>query len=224
MKRLITTILAGVLAISAFAKTQSELISEFRVLPNDLKVRQDWATENKADILAVWESWKTSAAAKSDDGLSGSALADNRTLRWIFGKLCDNHYAEMQPMSDIAFIRIGCWQVVPKKGAVWYAQLKAADFVVDGVALDDWGKCVLSNWFADDETMMSLPAAVCIRNAAYPKIVAKSLLSMSDVSQAKAKINEIKQAYILAGLDVPPTVQAVSKELTSRLLDSKLTK
>ena len=127
-------------------------------------------------------------------------------------------------MSDIAFIRIGCGQIVPRKGADWYAQLKAADFVVDGVALADGTKFTLSAWFGDTETAMSMPASVGVRSSLYPSIVAKNLLSSANLTAAKEKINEIKQAYILAGLDIPPTIQAVSKELTSRLIDSKISK
>ena len=225
MKKLITTILAAVLAISAFAKTQSELVAEYNALANVMQVQRDWATANKTDLLAIWANWKTSAFAKFDDsGLTKEQKSENGTLTRIFGKLCDRHYEEMLPMSDIAFIRIGCGQIVPRKGADWYAQLKAADFVVDGVALADGTKFTLAAWFGDTETAMSMPASVGVRSSLYPSIVAKSLLSSANLTVAKEKINEIKQAYILAGLDIPPTIQAVSKELTSRLLDSKISK
>ena len=225
MKKTTSTILAAVLAISAYAKTQSELVSEYNALANVMQVQRDWATANKADLLTIWTSWKTSAFAKFDDsGLTAEQKAENSTLLRIFGKLCDRHYEEMLPMSDIAFIRIGCGQIVPRKGADWYAQVKAADFVVDGVPLSDGTKFTLAAWFGDTETAMSMPASVGVRSSLYPSIAAKSLLSSANLTAAKDKINEIKQAYILAGLDIPPTIQAVSKELTSRLLDSKISK
>ncbi len=225
MKKTITTLLAAVLAISAFAKTQAELVAEYNALAKDMQVQRDWATANKADLLGIWANWKTSAFAKFDDsGLTAEQKAENSTLLRIFGKLCDRHYEEMLPMSDIAFVRIGCGKIVPQKGAEWYAQVKAADFVVDGVALPDRTKFALAAWFGDAETAMALPSSECVRSSLYPSIVAKSLLTMSDAAKAKAKVNEVKQAYILAGLDIPPTIQAVSKELTSRLIDSKISK
>ena len=212
-------------AVAAEAKTQSELVAEYNALANVMQVQRDWATANKADLLAIWTNWKTSAFAKFDEsGLTKEQKAENGTLTRIFGKLCDRHYEEMLPMSDIAFIRIGCGQIVPRKGADWYAQVKTADFVVDGVPLSDGIKFTLSAWFGDTETVMSVPASVGVRSSLYPSIVAKSLLSSANLTAAKDKINEIKQAYILAGLDIPPTIQAVSKELTSRLIDSKISK
>ena len=225
MKKITLTLLAAILAIAAEAKTQAELVSEYNALANVMQVQRDWATANKADLLAIWTNWKTSAFAKFDDsGLTKEQKSENGTLTRIFGKLCDRHYEEMLPMSDIAFIRIGCGQIVPRKGADWYAQVKAADFVVDGVPLSDGTKFTLAAWFGDTETAMSMPASVGVRNSLYPSIVAKNLLSSANLAAAKDKINEIKQTYILAGLDIPPTIQAVSKELTSRLLDSKISK
>ncbi len=212
-------------AIAAEAKTQAELVSEYNALAKDMQVQRDWATANKADLLTIWANWKISKFAKFDEsGLTAEQKAENGTLTRIFGKLCDRHYEEMLPMSDIAFVRIGCGKIVPQKGADWYAQIKAADFVVDGVALPDRTKFTLAAWFGDAETAMALPASVGVRSSLYPSIVAKSLLSSTNLTVAKEKINEIKQAYILAGLDIPPTVQAVSKELTSRLIDSKISK
>lgn len=225
MKKLITLISIMAAAVAAEAKTQAELVSEYNALANVMQVQRDWATANKADLLAIWTNWKTSAFAKFDDsGLTKEQKSENGTLARIFGKLCDRHYEEMLPMSDIAFIRIGCGQIVPRKGADWYAQVKAADFVVDGVPLSDGTKFTLAAWFGDTETAMSMPASVGVRSSLYPSIVAKSLLSSANLTAAKDKINEIKQTYILAGLDIPPTIQAVSKELTSRLLDSKISK
>ena len=225
MKKLITLISIMAAAVAAEAKTQSELVAEYNALAKDMRVQRDWATVNKADLLGIWANWKTSAFAKFDEsGLTKEQKSENGTLTRIFGKLCDRHYEEMLPMSDIAFIRIGCGQIVPRKGADWYAQLKAADFVVDGVALADGTKFTLSAWFGDTETAMSMPASVGVRSSLYPSIVAKNLLSSANLAAAKDKINEIKQAYILAGLDIPPTIQAVSKELTSRLIDSKISK
>lgn len=224
MKKIIITLFAAILSVVAFAKTQEELISEFKALPNELKVRQDWAIENKQDILKIWNTWKVSDAAKSDNGLEAKAANDNRVLRAIFAKLCDNCYDEMAPIPDLAYIRICCWNIVKYRNSDWYNQLKANNFVIEGIDVGNGNKYFLAEIFRDDDTIMTIPEDKCVDYASYPRIAARSLLSASNIEEAKIKINKIKMAYIIKGREVPITINAVSKELTSRLLDSKIVK
>ena len=224
MKKIIITLFATILSVVAFAKTQEELIAEFKALPNELKVRQDWAIENKQDILKIWNTWKVSDAAKSGDGLEAKAANDNRVLRAIFAKLCDNCYNEMAPIPDLAYIRICCWNIVKYRNSDWYNQLKANNFALEGIDLGNGYKYFLAEIFGDDDTIMTMPEDNCVDYASYPRIVARSLLGSSNIEEAKIKINKIKMAYIVKGREVPITINAVSKELTSRLLDSKIVK
>lgn len=228
MKKIIITLFAAILSVVAFAKTQEELIAEFKALPDGMKVRQDWAMENKQDILKIWNTWKVSDIAKSDNGLEAKAANDNGVLRAIFAKLCDNCYDEMAPIPDLAYIRICCWNIVKYRNSDWYNQLKANNFVIEGIDIgNDLGngyKYFLAEIFGDDDTIMTLPEDKCVDYASYPRIVARSLLAASNIEEAKIKINKIKMAYIVKGREVPITINAVSKELTSRLLDSKIVK
>ena len=108
----------------------------------------------------------------------------------------------------------------------FYTELKAADFVVDGVKLPSWTIGALVDWAGDADAFYgNIAAKDGIWYPCYTDYMCKKLLASSDISAAKVKAGEIENAYIVAGKTDDTgfvKIQAVNRVLTSRLVDSKI--
>lgn len=225
MKKILIVAAAFALGAAAHAKSIAELRSEF-----DAEYRKGWAetvafVNAEADgIKGAWDEYKAAPAAKKAEwdpdrrifsiaycaglGLEGSdwVLCCLHAETWARAKAADNpaFYGEL---------KAGGWSVEGNKmtqGQISAAAIAAKDFSYFETAPGEafaglyWGNGELFRFFA------------------------QNLLSMSDAAKAKEICNKIEAALILenksGNAPALSQVQGLSKALTARLLDAKLSK
>ena len=220
MKKLITITLSIAFALGAFAKTQNEVVAEFKALTTN-KAKIEYVATNKDDILKIWQANKNSNITQSD--ISTFKLgSDERILKDIFAKLYDKCYAEMNA-SDIETIYIDSGVIIYTKSNEWYDSLKANNFVCDGKQISERAKAHLICRFNDVDEILKLNPKTYMNNAFYIKGLQYALLNIEPV-RAKAICSEVEKAFVLKNTNVPTQIRAVSKYLTQAILDAKLTK
>ncbi|MBE6414357.1 MAG: hypothetical protein E7035_07390 [Verrucomicrobiaceae bacterium] len=220
MKKIITIALSIAFAVSAFAKTQTELIAEFKALP-DNKSKVAYVAENKADILKVWQANKDSTITQSDIA-TFKLGSDERILKDIFAKLYDKYYAEMNA-SDVETIYIDSGVIIYTKSQEWYDELKASNFTINGNTISERAKAHLVCRFKDVDEILKLNATTYMYNAFYIKGLQYALLNI-EPEKAKDICREIEKCFILQNKEVPTQIKATSKYLTQAILDSKIIK
>ncbi len=220
MKKLITITLSIVFAFCAFAKTQAELIAEFKALPTN-KAKVEYVATNKADILKVWHANKDSTITQSDIA-TFKLGSDERILKDIFAKLYDKYHSEMNA-SDVETIYIDSGVIIYTKSKEWYDALKADNFSYNGKPISERAKAHLVCRFQDVDEILKLEIKKNISFAFYVKGIQYALLNI-EPTKAKAICGEVEKCYILNGQSVPTKIKAVSKFLTQAILDAKLTK
>ena len=166
MKKIAITLLAAALATSAFAKTQAELLAEWKALAasdnNSLWTAQvEYTKTNKADCLAAFNTWKTTDFAKwlpeedavkaKYDALGDAQKADVRAQRRMFSQLFSHAFSEMDA-SDAVLVRLtgsGLKKKFETDNPTFYTDFKAADFSIDGVKLPRWVAYYYANLYGD---------------------------------------------------------------------------
>ena len=107
-----------------------------------------------------------------------------------------------------------------------YDEIKAADFVLDGVKLPMYAILNLAASAGDKQYFESVPVSEAIdAEELYLKKIVPILLESSDILAAKSKANEIENVLIAKGKSETASgvmIRAANKALTSRLIDSKL--
>lgn len=236
MKKIIITIIACAFGVCAFAKTQSELVSEYSAIKaNDeralIDAQRKFTADNKTDLLNLFNSWKATDDAKlSFDEViekyksDADAYKQAYALRTIFARMYDLYYSEMEA-SDLVLCRLKSGYLKNAKSQSWYDGIKSAGFVVENVKLDARERFILAHQFGDKEYLLNIPASEgMLSPTVYLAFILPELVRMEDVSAAKEKCNEIESILIERGqLGAELTrVQAVSKALTARLVDAKI--
>ena len=234
MKKLITITLSIAFALCAFAKTGDELIAEYwakATSMNDFKVAKAIVEANTADIAKAIKVWSTSDVGN----FTAESKRSEQSMKYVqAGRLMSGAYlntgADKYEAIRALPLRYDC-EVVSTKvllayetdNPTLYQELKKADFKIDGVKLRVNTICNLSIIANDLEYVMSLPVDGVVNNFNYQHILKQQLLAM-DVARAKAKITEIENWYLLKDREIPSSIKAISKVLTSRLVDEKLRK
>ena len=219
MKKAITILLSTAFAFCAFAKTQAELVAEFKALTTN-KAKVEYVATNKADILKVWHANKDSTITQSDIA-TFKLNSDERALKDMFAKLYDKYHSEMNA-SDIETIYIDSGVIIYTKSNEWYDALKADNFSYNGKPISERAKAHLVCRFQDVDEILKLNPKTYMNNAFYIKGLQNALLNIDPV-RAKAICSEVEKCYILNGQSVPTKFKAVSKYLTQAILDAKLT-
>ena len=220
MKKLITITLSIAFALGAFAKTQNEVIAEFKAL-NTNKAKVEYVANNKDDILKIWQANKNSTITQSD--MSAFKLgSDERVLKDIFAKLYDRYNAEMNA-SDVETIYIDSGVIVYTKSQEWYDELNASNFTINGNTISERAKAHLVCRFKDVDEILKLNATTYMYNAFYVKGLQYALLNIEPV-KAKAICSEFEKLFILKNKAIPAQIKSTSKYLTQASLDDKLTK
>ena len=234
MKKVITTLFATFIAVCCFAKTGDELIAEYwskATGMNDFKVAKAIVEANTADIVKAIKVWSTSDVGD----FSAESKRSEESMRYVqAGRLMSGAYLNTGVDKYEAIralpLRYACEVVSTKVLSAYesdnptlYQELKKADFKIDGVKLRANAICNLAILAGDLEYAMSLPINGVINNVNYQRILKQQLLAM-DVATAKAKITEIENWYLLKDREIPNSIKAISKVLTSRLVDEKLRK
>lgn len=220
MKKIITITLSIAFALGAFAKTQTELIAEFKALTTN-KAKAMYIIENKADVLKVWNANKGSDLTKSDR-LAYKHNSDEYILKLMFAKLYDHSYAEMNA-SDLEVIYIESGVISRTKDIDWYKSIKANGFVCEGKTISERAKAHLICRFGDTDEVLKLNIKTYMSADYYIKALQFALLNIEPV-KAKAICSEFEKCFILQNKEVPTQIKAVSKYLTQAILDLKLTK
>lgn len=237
MKKIIITIIACAFGVCAFAKTQSELVSEYNTIKaNDertlIDAQRKFTADNKADLLNLFNSWKATDDAKLSSNevvekykSDGDAYKQAHALREIFARMYDLYYSEMEA-SDLVLCRLSSGYLKNVKSQSWYDGIKSAGFVVEGVKLGAGERLILAHQFGDKEYLLNIPVSEGMLSSptVYLAFILPKLVRMEDVSAAKEKCNEIESILIERGqLGAELTrVQTVSKALTARLVDAKI--
>ena len=220
MKKIITITLSIAFALGAFAKTQTELIAEFKTLSTN-KAKAMYVMENKADVLKVWNANKGSDLTKSDR-LAYKYNSDEYILKLMFAKLYDHSHTEMKA-SDLEVIYIESGVIGRTKDIDWYKSIKANGFVCEGKAISDRAKAHLICRFGDTDEVLKLDMKTYMSADYYIKALQFAFLNIEPV-KAKAICSEFEKCFILQNKEVPTQIKAVSKYLTQAILDLKLTK
>ena len=220
MKKLITITLSIAFALCAFAKTQTELIAEFKALSTN-KAKAMYVMENKADVLKVWNTNKGSDLTKTDR-LAYKYNSDEYILKLIFAKLYDHSHTEMNA-SDLEVIYIESGVISKTKDLDWYESIKANGFVCEGKAISERAKAHLVCRFNDVNEVLKLNMKTYMYSAHYVKALQFALLNIEPV-KAKAICSEFEKLFILNNQSVPTQIKAVSKYLTQKILDAKIIK
>ena len=232
MKKVLISLLT-IVSLTSFAKTADELVAEYwskTTSMNDFVVAKAIVNENKADLPAALEAWAKGEAGKFDaeNKRSEQSKKDVQAARIIAGSFI----VQNTPDYDITKLPVlfAC-EVASTKvvkayevaNPTFYSELKAADFKVDGVKLRPNTICNIAITADDIDYVMTMPLNDTIGNINFQYRLVKQLLKMP-VAEAKAKVVEIENWYIERNREIPANIKAVSKVLTSRLIDEKLRK
>lgn len=236
MKKSILIILACVIGICAFAKTESELTTEYNAIAAAdetalFAAQRKFADDNSKELLALFEAWKSTDEAKLNyAGLEQKYKSDpvmlkqRHTLRMIFAKLYDLYYAQMDA-SDLVLCRLGSGYVKNVKPNSWYENIKSAGFVVEGAELNGYERCFLAHQFGDEEFLKAVPVSVGMQfKEKYLDVVLLGLIQAQDALAAKQKCNEIEN-WLINNKEFGGRlthVQAVGRVLTARVAESKI--
>ena len=230
MKKLLISLLA-IASLTSFAKTADELVSEYwskATGMNDYVVAKTIVNDNKADLPTAIEAWSNGEAGKFDaeDKRSEQSKKDVQAARLMAG----SYIVQNVPNYDLTKLpvlfacEVASTQVVKAyevSNPTFYSELKAADFKVNGIKIRSNAITNIAISAGDIDYVMAMPLKDTIGNINFQYILVKHLLKMP-VAEAKAKVVEIENWYIERDREIPSNIKAVSKVLTSRLVDAKL--
>ena len=234
MKKLTTITLSIAFAFCAFAKTGDELIAEYWSKASgfsDFKVAKAIVEANTADVAKAIKVWSTSdvgdfTAESKRSEQSAKYVQAGRLMSGAYFYTGVDKYEAIKALPLLYACEVISTKVLSAyevDNPTLYQELKKADFKIDGVKLRANTICNLAVFADDLEYVMSMPVEQVVNNANYQRILKQQLLAM-DVATAKAKITEIENWYLLKDREIPSSIKAISKVLTSRLVDEKLRK
>ena len=240
-KILIISTLICAFGLCVMGKTQSELISEYNTgLASGLS---SWESakkiceQNSSDIAALFAQWKQLESSKfchwekgfEKFNFSEEDKKNQTTLRVIFSiYLAENRDEIKNTPKRVAITTFpdGYLSSVITDNPTEYTEIKAANFVLDGVKLPMYAILNLAASAGDKQYFesISVPEGMDAEEI-YLKNIVPILLESSDISAAKSKANEIENILIQKGKSETASgvmIRATNKALTSRLVDSKL--
>lgn len=242
-KILIISTLICAFGLCVMGKTQSELISEFNT--NIASGLSEWKSaekiyeQNSSDIAALFAQWKQLESSKFghwEKGFEKFNFSDEDkknedALRRIFAIYLAKNPAEIKNTPKRVAITTfpdNYLSSVTTDNPNEYTELKAADFVLDGVKLPMYAILNLAASAGDKQYFESISALEGMdAEEIYLKNIVPMLLESSDVLAAKSKANEIENILIIKGKAETASgvmIRAVNKALTSRIVDSQITR
>lgn len=220
MKKLLLLTLTAFIALTSYAKTQQEIISEYKALSTN-KAKAIYVYQNKDDILKVWKA-NQNTKLTTNSITSFKTNSDERTLKNIFAKLYDCN-ADNMNASDIEVVYIQSGKIKDTKSVEWYNQIKADGFKINNTSIAEYDKVHLICRFLDDEEVLKVDMSKYYTADFYIKALQNALLNI-DAVEAKKICSKLEKLYIVNDRTTPDRVKALSKYLTQAILDSKLTK
>ena len=239
MKKIISIISVIAFAVAANAKTSAELAAELDAATANGADSWEASTEvyqaNAADVATLFEAWKNTNAGKFKSGDAPNASMtpeqkiENEKMRFLFTRYLvanTDKIATTPKRTALLCCPSHCVAVYEVDNPNFYAELKAAGFVVDGVKLPMYAICNLAKSVQDIDYIKALSIADGLASPEiYFATVFDSILDMSDATAAKAKITEIINALAKKKLfesKYMAQAKAVNSIITARLVDSKI--
>ena len=242
MKNIILTLVFCFLfSFKIYAKTESEIVSDYNTnIASGLSwwesAKKTYA-QNSSDIAALFAQWKQLESSKFcnwEKGFEKFNFSDEDkknqdALRRIFAIYLDENRAEIKNtpkrVAITTFPTIYLSSVMTDNPNE-YDEIKAADFVLDGVRLPMYAILNLAASAGDKQYFESISISEGMSvEEIYVKNIVPILLESSDILAAKSKANEIESILIKRGKSETASgvmIRAVNKALTSRLVDSKI--
>lgn len=242
MKKTLLYIILSILSLSAFALTEDELVAQFKSGEKSeeftWKIAAQISSKNANDIKPLFDAWIAKdishyataeqpmpAAYKK---LAGDEFEKQDILRQIYANYLIQHLDRIKDVNRKTAILCGAsvvYDILAESEPNLYSTLKSADFVIDGHRLPYWTIAALVNWAKDTEFYSNLSLEEGMKYGDYIKFMVQRLLKMSDVEAAKQKCQEMENYMLNNGMLNSAQlvqIQAISKVLTARLIDSKI--
>ena len=242
MKKTLLYIILSILSLSAFALTEDELVAQFKSGEKSeeftWKIAAQISSKNANDIKPLFDAWIAKdishyataeqpmpAAYKK---LAGDEFEKQDILRQIYANYLIQHLDRIKDVNRKTAILCGAsvvYDILAESEPNLYSTLKSADFVIDGHRLPYWTIGALVNWANDTEFYLNLSVEEGMKYDGYIKFMCQYLLKMSDLEAAKQKCQEIENYMLNNGMLNSAQlvqIQAISKVLTARLVDSKI--
>lgn len=222
-------------------KTQSEIISDYNTnIASGLSL---WASakktyeQNSSDVAALFAQWKQLESSKfgfwekgfKKFNFSEEDKKNQAALRVIFSMYLAENRAEIKNAPKRVAITTfpdGYLTSVMTDNPNEYTEIKAANFVLDGVKLPMYAILNLAASAGDKQYFESISVSEGMdAEEIYLQNIVPILLESSDILAAKSKCNEIENILIKKGKSETASgvmIRAANKALTSRLIDSKL--
>ena len=242
MKKTLLYIILSILSLSAFALTEDELVAQFKSGEKSeeftWKIAAQISSKNANDIKPLFDAWIAKdishyATAEQPIPAAYKKLAEDEfekqdILRQIYANYLIQHLDRVKDVNRKTAILCGSsvvYDILAESDPNLYSTLKSADFVIDGHRLPYWTIAALVNWAKDTEFYSNLSLEEGMKYDGYIKFMCQYLLKMSDVEAAKQKCQEIENYMLNNGMLNSAQlvqIQAISKVLTARLVDSKI--
>lgn len=242
MKKTLLYIALSVLSLSAFALTEDELVAQFKTGKESgevtWRIAAQISSKNANDIKPLFDAWIAKdishyATAEQPMPAAYKKLAEDEIekqdiLRQIYANYLIQHLDRIKDVNRKTAILCGSsvvYDTLAESDPNLYSTLKNADFVIDGHRLPYWVISALVNWSKDTEFYLNLSIEEGMKYGDYVKFMSQYLLKMSDVEVAKQKCQEIENYMLNNGMFNSAQlvqIQAISKVLTARLVDSKI--
>lgn len=242
MKKTLLYIALSILSLSAFGISEDELVSQFKSGKDSgivsWKIASDLCTKNASEIQPLFDAWiekDISRYAKGEQpmpdaykNLAEDEIEKQDILRQIYANYLIQHLDRIKDVNRKTAILCGAsvvYDILAESDPNLYSTLKNANFAIDGYRLPHWVISALVNWSKDIEFYSNLSVEEGMQYGDYIKSMCKNLLNAKDLEVAKQKCKEIEN-YMLNNNMLNSSelvqIQAISKVLTSRLVDSKI--
>lgn len=242
MKKTLLYIALSISSLSAFALTEDELVVQFKSGEKSgeftWRIASQISSKNADDIKPLFDAWIAKDISHYAMGeqplpaaykkLAGDEFEKQDILRQIYANYLIQHLDRVKDVNRKTAILCGSsvvYDILAESDPNLYSTLKSADFVIDGHRLPYWTIGALVNWAKDTEFYLNLSVEEGMKYDDYVKFMIQYLLKMSDVEAAKQKCQEIENYILNNGMFNSAQlvqIQAISKVLTARLVDSKI--
>lgn len=242
MKKTLLYIALSISSLSAFALTEDELVAQFKSGEKSgeatWRIAAQISSKNANDIEPLFNAWiakDISHYATAEQPLpaaykklAGDEFEKQDILRQIYANYLIQHLDRVKDVNRKTAILCGSsavYDILAESDPNLYSTLKSADFVIDGHRLPYWTIDALVRWANDTEFYLNLSVEEGMKYGDYVKFMSQYLLKMSDVEAAKQKCQEIENYMLNNGMFNSAQlvqIQAISKVLTARLVDSKI--
>ena len=227
MKKLLISLIS-VVALSVTAKTADQLVDEYLAAAKGkicFDVAKDIVDKNTSDVAEAIKVWSVGEPAKFGIDYEDKRTPENQrkvhAARMLSGEYFRDHHDAILTVPQ-TYALLTNMQVSYEKFSVdnplFYQQLKANGFKIDGKELPKYVQCALARYANDIEYLATLPAGQITSSDASLHKAIEYLLNQKDAQAAFNKIQEVENYFILAGKPEPVKVKAAWLLLKRRLL------